>query len=205
MSDFKIIIPANGSYPVQAAGQKVHCFSATANFKIQFSWLDGSVSGLSNMGATMQYGTRGTKFKGFNLYNNTGVSITVVMIVLGDDLDVIDNRVSIEAFDVNQHADSNPWIVQPKLMSWVEGNNTISIAAVEVALMTSAPTRENRIVIRNTGSLLLYVGPTGLTTATGIELPAQERIVLENVNEIYYGLRTGGPQNVTAHVFEAPL
>ena len=200
----KVIIPANGSFPVKAAGDKVHCFSATANCKIQFSWSDGSVSSQFNFGATMQYGTKGKKFNGLNFYNNTGTDITLELIILNDDIDVIDNRVSIETFSVTQDADSNPWIVQSELLSFVEGDNSITVTTVEMPLMAAALNKKNRITIQNgSGSYALFIGPTGVTSDNGIYVGKSERVVLENVAQRLYAIRSSGSGDVYSNVYEA--
>lgn len=201
---YSITIPANGSFPLQAAGNKFHVFSATANFKFQFSWLDGAVGGKTDAGATMQFVTRGKKFKGINLYNDTGTAIDVVLLVFNDDIEVIDNRVSIESFAVTQDDSDAPWLVQPELLVFSEGDNSITIGTSEVALMAAAPTKKNRVTIWNSsGSLALYVGESGVTTVTGIYLGANERVVLEDIGSRLYGIRGSSSAAASCVVWEA--
>lgn len=59
------------------------------------------------------------------------------------------------------------------------------------------------ILIKNQGTIAVYVGPSGLTTSTGFKLDAGESLSLDSVrgDDALYGIT--GSSSTTVHVLQA--
>lgn len=199
------------SVTVNAAGDKIACYTAdvTALF-IQMIWDDGEVSDRSPIAPSVQYrfDKRGKKFKGFILTNESGFS-TDALFVCGFD-DFQDNRaaVTVSTVTVNQASGSNPWITQPKLVDFEEGD-TYTVSGTATPLMTAAPTKENKIVVHNTNDTeQIRVGASDVEWSSGggkqgILVGAGERVTLENIGFKLYGISDGSSVDVECSVMEA--
>jgi hypothetical protein len=77
----------------------------------------------------------------------------------------------------------------------------VSVGLTAVALPTAALAGRTRILIQNNGDKPLFVGPTGVTTASGLEVPKGGTLALEAGEAIaLFGISTAAAQDV--RVFE---
>jgi hypothetical protein len=77
----------------------------------------------------------------------------------------------------------------------------VTVGTTEVALPGTALTARRYAMIQNNGNKSIFVGPTGVTTASGIEVGKGSTIALEAGASIaLFGISTDAGQNV--RVFE---
>jgi hypothetical protein len=74
-------------------------------------------------------------------------------------------------------------------------NAAVTVGTAEVLLAAADPTRQS-VTIQNLGAADVYVGATGLTTATGVKLASGGAITLDKQTAAIYGISGSAGQDV---------
>lgn len=101
------------------------------------------------------------------------------------------------ASDPREFAADTP---NPKQLVVSSGGTTLAAAAVTVGtvavVVSAANTLRQSVTIQNLGSVPIYVGPSGVTTASGVAVQAGEAITLDKQTAAVYAISGTAGQDV---------
>lgn len=124
--------------------------------------------------------------------------INASIAVTASDLDIRDLAYTQDSVTAYQGTD--PWIVNDAALA----NTSVAAAAVSVstsalALPSSALAGRKYLFVQNLGNREIYVGPTGVTTASGLRLsPGAVGEFRLGASAALYGIAAGGTQDIRA-------
>ncbi|HTQ99570.1 MAG TPA: hypothetical protein VMH83_06250 [Candidatus Acidoferrum sp.] len=133
-----------------------------------------------------------TQFEWLRFENETGASITFTFRAGLDRVDSVATTVNVPSHPVTQDPTSNPWVVANK--SYTRGTLVPATVGTSQVSLTGAPANNGEVIVSlpSTAAGPIWIGPSGVVSATGIQVAPGMQYVLSNCNWEVFGIALVG-------------